>query len=158
MPQATEWSKVVLQSMRGGLVSLARRIARLEEHPFPSDAQPHHPEDEDPLGPLFDLLEALSSEHSKFHARLTRLEEARSPGPAPLFGPDDDPLGPLFDALECINDELTQFAKRLALLEGDGPHVQVGPRSPWLVSSPRTSSATIRAARSRQARQAVPRA
>jgi BMFP domain-containing protein YqiC len=157
MPQTAEWSKVVLQSMRGGLVSLARRIARLEERSSPCDAQPHH-EHEDPLGPLFDALEALNSEHSKLHARLSRLEEARSPGPVQPPGPDDDPLGPLFDTLESINDELTQFAKRLALLEEYGPHVQLRPRSSCLVSSPRTSSAAKRAARHRRARKAVPRA
>jgi hypothetical protein len=96
MPQATEWSKVILQSMRGGLVNLARRTDRLKEGPCPSDAQPHH-EDEDPVGPLVDIL------------------------------------------------------------EDHGPQVQLGFR-PRLVSSPKTSSATLRAARSRQPRQAVPHA
>lgn len=156
MPQAAKWSKVVLQSMRGGLVSLARRIARLEESPSPSDGQPHH-EGDDPLGPLFDLLETLNSEHNEFHARLSRLEEARFPGSVQSPSPDGDPLCPLFDALES-NDKLTEFAKRLVLLEDDGTHRQLRPRSPWLVSSPRTSSATVHAARSRQARKAVARA
>ncbi|MEU5193721.1 hypothetical protein AB0G86_06605 [Streptomyces scabiei] len=157
MPQAAEWPKVVQQSLRSGLISLARRIARLEECPSPRDAQPHH-EHEDPLGPLCSALEALNSEHSKFHARLTRLEEASAPGPVQPPVQDDDPLDPLIDALESINGELTQFAKRLALLEDDGPHMQLPLRSPWLVNSPRTSSTTVRAARGRQARRAVPRA
>lgn len=157
MPQAAEWPTVVQQSLRGGLISLARRIARLEERLSAREARPHH-EDEDALGPLFGALEALNSEHSRFHARLTRLEEARSPGAVQPPVPDGDPLDALLDALESISDELTQFANRLALLKDDGPHVQLPPRSPWLVNSPRTSSAALRAARSRQARRAVPRA
>ncbi|MCX4826877.1 hypothetical protein OG883_45405 [Streptomyces sp. NBC_01142] len=135
MPPAAEWSKVVLRSVRGGLVSLARRIVRPEENSSSAPAQPHH-EGEDPLGPLFDVLEALNSEQREFHTRLIRLEEACSPSPAQPDRVDGDPLGPLFDALVSINEELTGFAKRLARLE----------------------DAAVRAARSRRVRKAVPRA
>ncbi|MGY3056166.1 hypothetical protein ACVWZD_000410 [Streptomyces sp. TE3672] len=135
MPQAAEWSKVVLQSARGALVSLGRLLARLEVEPSPASAQPRL-EHVDPLGPLFDVLEALNREHREFQTRLIRLEEALSPGPAQPDRPHGDPFARLFDALESINDELTGFAKRLCRLE----------------------DAAARAARSRRARKAVPRA
>ncbi|WP_148081974.1 hypothetical protein, partial [Streptomyces botrytidirepellens] len=128
MPQAAKWSTVVLRSMRGGLVSLARRFVRLEKSSSASPT-PRHREDEYPFGTLFDVLEALNSEQRKFHTRLTHLEEARAPGPAQPSRPDADPLGPLFDALESISDELTGFAARLARVEEAGPRMRLRPRS-----------------------------
>jgi hypothetical protein len=135
MPQAAEWSKVVLQFARGGIVSLGRRLARLEEESSPAPARPHL-EHDDPLGPLFDVLEALNSEHREFQTRLIRLEEVLPSSPAQPDRPHGDPLTPLFDALESINDELTGFAKRLFRIE----------------------DVAARAARSRRARKAVSRA
>lgn len=75
MPPAAEWSEDVLSSIHGELVSLARRIARLEEGPSPRPAPPPR-KDDDPLGPLFHALESISSELTDFAERLAQLEDA----------------------------------------------------------------------------------
>jgi hypothetical protein len=160
MPPAAKRPEAVLQSMRGGLVRLARRIARLEGDSSPRPTQPHRTDD-DPRAPLFDVLDAFNAElkalntaHMRFHSRLIHLEDARSTDPAQSHRPLRDPLGPLFDALESINSELTGFAARLAQLEDTGPHERPQPR--LLVICPRTCPAAVRAAQSRRAGRAVP--
>lgn len=89
MPPATEWSLVVLQSMRGRLSSLTRRVARLEACSSPVLDQPRRSHEGDvPLGPLLDAvldalnafndtLESITGELTGFDARLARLEDAQ---------------------------------------------------------------------------------
>ncbi|OEJ22986.1 hypothetical protein AR457_37925 [Streptomyces agglomeratus] len=148
--------------MRGGLVRLARRIARSEEDSSPRPTQLHRTDD-DPLAPLFDALDAfntelkvLSTEHIRFRSRLIHLEDARSTDPAQSHRPLRDPLGPLFDALESINSELTGLAARLDQLVDPGQYER--PRTRLLVICPRTCPAAVRAAQSRRAGKAVPNA
>ncbi|MFE1781089.1 hypothetical protein ACFW9F_00480 [Streptomyces sp. NPDC059506] len=157
MLPATEWSQAVLQSMRGRLSSLTRRVARLEACSGPDPEQPHRShEGDDPFGPLLDALDAFNNEQRQAFDRLRRLEEAISVASAPPARRDSDPLRPLFDALESINGELTGFAARLARLE-DTVQVQAPTRRPRLVRSP-SAAATVRAARGRRVRKAVSRA
>ncbi|MFB6984518.1 hypothetical protein [Streptomyces sp. NPDC056304] len=84
MPPIAERSKGVLKSMRRELVSLTRHIAPLEEDPSPSPAQTHR-QDDDPLGPriealdalnreLFDGLQSVNDEPTGFAPRLARIE------------------------------------------------------------------------------------
>lgn len=87
---------------------------------------------------------------------MARLEESPSPGPA--RPQHQEPLGLLFDALKPIHSELIRFTTHLAQGEDPGPGPRRRARFPLPVISPRTSSATVRAARSRRTRKAVPRA
>lgn len=157
MPPATEWSLVVLQSVRGRVSRLARRVAHLESLLEPGPGQPRHSsEGDDPFGPLLDAVDAFNNEQREVANRLRRLEEAVSVAPAPPARRGDDPLGPLFDALESINGELTDFAARLARLEDTAFPPRLLRRFPRLVISS-SVTATVRAAR-RRVRKAVSRA
>jgi hypothetical protein len=159
MPPATEWSLVVLQSVRGRLSNLTRRVARLEACAAPGPAQPRRSKEADDFfDAVLDALDAFNNEQRVVFKHLERLEEALSVAPTPPSARrDSDPLGPLFDALESINDELTGFAARLARLEDAAFQVRFLPRLPRLLSSS-SAAATVRAARSRLARKAVSRA
>lgn len=160
MPAATEWSKDILQSVRGGLVSIARRIARPKKACSAVSAQSHS-NDADPFAPLFDVLESFNADLHGFKAeqmrccqsRLIHLEDARSTDPAQPHRPLRDPMGPVFDALEWFNSELAGVAARLAQHEGAAPHERSGTR--LLVVCPRTCPAA-ECAGSRRAGRAVP--
>ncbi|MFD6329181.1 hypothetical protein ACFWGI_06330 [Streptomyces niveus] len=118
------------------------------------------------LDTLSAKLMALSSERQGAPPRLTHLGEPPSPTPIPgqhqhqhqHQHQESDPLEPVFGALVSINDELAVLATRLAEVESSGSHVRRRPRLPRLLISPGLSSATVRAARRRRARNAVPRA
>ena len=110
-----------------------------------------------------DVLQAMHGELASLARRITRLEEGARPSapqlqPRPPAYDPRNPLGPLFDALDSLNSELTGFADRLARLEDAGLQGRRRPRFPLLVSSPRASAVTVRAARNRRARKAVSRA
>ncbi|MEU6290239.1 hypothetical protein [Streptomyces sp. NPDC046988] len=159
MLPATEWSLVVLQSVRGRVSNLTRRVARLEACATPDPAQPRRSKEADDFcDAVLDALDAFNNEQRVVFKHLKRLEEALSAAPTPPpVRRDSDPLGPLFDALESINDELTGFAVRLARLEDAAFRVRSLPRLPRLLSSS-SAAATVRAARSLLARKAVSRA
>ncbi|MFH0246087.1 hypothetical protein ACGRHY_27555 [Streptomyces sp. HK10] len=158
MSPATEWSLAVLQSVRGRLSNLARRVARLEACSTPGPDQPRRSNEADEFfDAVLNALDAFNNEHRVVFKRLQRLEEKVLDAATPPVRQGSDPLGPLFDSLESINGELTGFAARLTRLEDAVFRAQPIPRSPRLArSSP--AAATVRAARSRRIRKAVSRA
>ncbi|MGW6145837.1 hypothetical protein [Streptomyces sp. NPDC055140] len=110
---------------------------------------------------LLDALETfnadlgeLNTARMRFHSRLLRLEDARSPTPAHSHRPDRDPTGSLFDAVESINGELAGLAARLTEIENPGTRAQPQPR--LFVICPRACSEAVRAANGLQAGKAVP--
>ncbi|MFF8618645.1 hypothetical protein [Streptomyces sp. NPDC015350] len=155
MPPAIEWSLVVLQSVRGRLSNLTRRVGRLEACATLGPDHPHSSSEADAFfDTVLDALDVFNNEHRVVFKRLKQLEEKILDAPTP---PARQGNGPLFDALESINGELTSFAARLARLEDAAFQDQPLPRSARLTrSSP--AAATVRAALGRRIRKAVSRA
>ncbi|MFF7115497.1 hypothetical protein ACFY91_24745 [Streptomyces albogriseolus] len=158
MSPATEWSLVALQSVRGGLSNLSRRVAHLEARSAPGPDQPRHSDEADHFfDAVLDALDTFNTGHHVVFQRLEHHEEKGSEAPTPPARQGNDPLGLLFDALNSSNGELTDFAERLARLENAAFQVHPLPRSPRRARSS-SAAAIVRAAQGRRMRKAVSRA